>query len=246
MKRILFIFFIVFFITDKTCAEHFIAATADWSPYAMQTEKGITGISVDIINEIVKLTGDSIIINLYPAKRLNQLFEQNKFDINFADSPDWNKTKKNPNFVFSKKYIDVKEYVYFVKNRYIELKRPIDLKGKTIGISAGYYYDMFQDYFNKGIITKKEIYSNISLLRFLKKGRCDAALFDHNLFEYLILQLQYDKKQFKQGLEINNAPLGLKFRIEKRNAVKRFNQAISILEKKGFIKQIIHKYTKVN
>jgi cystine transport system substrate-binding protein len=242
MKQYLFLF-ILLVLSHHSYAENFIAATANWSPYAMKTEEGITGISVEILNEIVKRTGDTISINIYPTKRLNMLFDSNKLDINFADSPDWNEAKHSQNYIFSEKYFDVKEYVYFLKNRFIETNKPKDLKGKRIGISAGYYYEMFDAYFKRHIIIKKEIYSNKSLLRFLKSGRCDAAFFDNVLFDYLIIQLDFDKKQFKRGFEINNAPLGLKIRIEKRHAVKRFNNAIRTLKKEGFIKKIIHKYT---
>jgi len=242
MKRYVLFFYIIAF-SYKAYAEHFIAATANWSPYAMITEEGISGISVDILNEIVKRTGDTVSINIYPTKRLNKLFVSNKLDINFADSPDWNKTQKNPDYHFSRQYLNVKEYVYFLKNRYIALNSPIDLKGKIIGISAGYYYAMLEEYFNKDIIIKIELYSNKSLLRFLKMGRCDAAIIDNVLFEYLIVQLDYDKNQFKRGLDLNNAPLGLKIRIEKKHAVKRLNQAIRDLQKEGVINKIIHQYT---
>jgi len=243
MKRY-FLFVFILLISHKSYAENFHAATANWSPYAMTTKEGISGVSVEILREIVKRTGDTISINIYPAKRLNKMFNLNKLDINFADSPDWNETNKYPDYVFSEKYLNVKEYVYFLKDRYIDIKSPLDLKGKIVGISAGYYYDMFEDYFKKGIIIKHELYSNKSFLRFFKMGRCDAAFFDNLLFEYLLVQLNYDHHYFKRGLELNNAPLGLKIRIEKRHAVKRFNTVIRILKKEGFIKKIIQKYTK--
>ena len=246
MKKSYILFIFIFLLSHKSYAENFIAATANWSPYAMITEKGISGISVDVLNEIVKRTGDTVSINLYPAKRLNKLFDLNKLDINFADSPDWNIISKNPKYVFSENYINVKEYVYFLKDRYIDLKSPIDLKGKNIAISAGYYYAMFEKFFNKGSITKIELNSNKSLLRFLKMGRCDAALFDNILFDFLLVELKYDKRKFKRGLEINNAPLGLKIRIEKKNALNRINKAIKMLKKEGFIKKTISKYIKQN
>ena len=108
----------IVFIVHNAFAEDFRASTAHWSPYAMKTEKGISGISVEILKEIVKRTGDTVSIKLYPTKRLNNLFNRNELDINFADSPDWNEIKENPDFLFTKKYMDVKEYIYFLQPYY--------------------------------------------------------------------------------------------------------------------------------
>jgi len=243
MKIIFIPIFVIFLTAQIIYAENFKAATAEWHPYAMQTENGISGIAVDILKEVMRRTGDTVAIKLYPATRLNKYFDTNRLDINFADSVLWNEAIKNPHFVFTDSYLFVKEYIYFQKDNYIEVNKPADLKGKIVGVTRGYYYAMFEDAFNKGIVEKDEVNTNENLLEKLKTGRNHAILMDNVLFNYLLFKLNCDRSLFKRGTEITNAPLGLKIRIEKKHVLPRLNKAIAEMKKQGIIKEIVKKYS---
>ena len=226
-------------------SEDFIAATANWLPYAIENEKGeISGIGADILKEVCKRTGDSVTIKIFPAERLNQMFDTNKIDINLADSPNWNEIKENSPFVFTESYSFVIENIYFLKNKYLDVKSPEDLKDKKVGIVRGYYYEMFKDAFNNKIVPFHEVNGEISLIQMLKENRVSCAFFDNYVFEYLIVKLHYKTSDFKKGMQLSNSPLGFKVRIEKKSAVQRFNKAINDMKKEGIINNIILQYTK--
>ena len=223
-------------------AESFKAGTAEWSPYAMTQNGKTVGIAVEILEQVAKLTGDTIDIKLYPAARLNAMFDNKELDINFADSPAWNEAKDPPTFIFTKDYTKVKEYLYFLSGQPLDVKKPEDLKGKTVGIVRDYYYAIFEDLFAKGIVKKEETDTPESLIQKLQKGRHEVAIFDTFLFDYLVKTFKFNPAEFKQGMEVNDSSIGFKVQIDKKKAVERFNVAIDKLKADGSIDKIIQKY----
>lgn len=234
---------LLLFVSVSIFSEEYIVATAEWSPYAMKTDKEILGISVDILKEVFILTGDTYTIKLLPVERLNKLFDDNKIDINFADSPLWN-DPSNGNYLFTVSYSNVDEYIYFKKDKFIDVKTPDDLKGKKVGIVRGYYYEVFENNFNNNLLIKDESNTNEALFQKLNWGRIDCAFFDTVLFDYLIKTEKANVDDFKRGVVLTNSPLGFKIRIEKKNSVEKFNKAIEKLKRDGVVDRIIKKYTK--
>lgn len=237
------LFFLFLIGAQFVYAETFIAATAEWRPYAFYEDKKVRGISVEILQQIGKRTGDEFQIELYPAKRLKQLFERGKIDINFADSPLWNEKNKKPSYLFSESYLSVREYLYFEKEHYVDIRKIEDLYGKRVGITRGYYYEMLEVPFQKALILKEEAPGNINLIKKLLFGRSDAMVMDDLLFHHLISSLDYDEEDFKRGMRLSDAPLGIKIRSGKIEALSRINQAIRQLEVEGFIETVVSKYT---
>lgn len=236
--------FLIFLITVQfVYAETFRAATAEWRPYAFCEKEKVQGVSVDILQHIGKKTGDEFKIELYPAKRLNQLFEQGKIDINFADSPLWNEKTKNPAYAFSESYLSVREYLYFQQEHYVDVRKIDDLYGKRVGITRGYYYEMLEVPFQKDLIFREEAPGNINLIKKLLFGRSDAMVMDDVLFRYLVASLEYDEKDFKRGMKLSDAPLGIKIRSGKKEALSRINRAIRQLKEEGFIETAVSKHT---
>jgi len=235
--------FIVFSLGSSLLAETFQAGTAEWRPYAYLTEtKKLEGIAVEIVMELAKRTGHTIHVELYPAKRLNQLFDENKLDMNFADSLLWNPKTRESNHVFTIHYMTVKEYLYFHKDHYTRNATIADLKGKTVGIVLGYYYPMLEQEFKSGEITKREIPHELGLLKNLWKKRVDVAVFDNILFSYLITEMGYSSKAFRRGLLLGSAPLGIKMRIEKREFLKGLNRDLIEMKTDRTIDKIVNKY----
>ncbi len=224
-------------------AELLEAATAHWSPYAMQVEqRQLQGISVEILQEIIKRSNNEVMMQLHPTERLNQLFDDKQIDINFADSPVWNQQSKDPQYVFSESYTTVFEYIYFLEENYKEVNAPDDLSEKFVGVTRGYYYEDYEDFFNTGKIKKHEAYSNSNLIALLDKNRVDAAFFDDVLFNYLLKTEHFAKCKFKRGKRLSTAPLGLKLIIEKQYLLQGINNAIAEMKADGTIKDIVDKY----
>lgn len=244
MKKCNIMVLILILLSYTAYGEHFRAGTAHWPPYAYYTEdKKAAGIAVEVLNEISNKTGHTFRIRLYPAKRLNMMFKENLLDINFADSPLWNVEMSNPDYVFSISYINIKEYVYF-PSRFKPVKPNIEgLSGKTVGIILGYYYPMLEHEFRGGSIHKIEFTDEIELLDNLKKQKIDAAIFDDILFNYLTDKKGYRASDFKRSIQLSNAPLGMKLRIEKKSYLKELNNELERLIKSGKLKSIIKKYS---
>jgi len=244
LKKLFTIVALFMLICGAVSGEVFIAGTAQWQPYAYYDGAGnLTGISVEIVRELSKRSGHAIHMELYPAKRLNLMFDKNRLDMNFADSALWNEVSPAPDFVFSIPYMQVSEFLYFNKTTYVDTKKLNDLQGKTIGIVSGYYYPMLEPEFESNRIKKLEFPNETALLMGLKALRADAAIFDDILFEVLLKQKQYPPGQFKRGLQLSNAPLGIKFRIEKKAYVIQFNSILESMLKDQTIPTIIQKYT---
>lgn len=109
--RYLILLFLLPFILN---AQEFKIATAHWSPYASKTDSGeYKGIAVDIAQTVIIRAGHTYTTTLYPTNRLKKLFQYEKIDINFADSPLWNTDQKNS--YFTKPYLEVKEFLYLLK-----------------------------------------------------------------------------------------------------------------------------------
>lgn len=223
--------------------EHFKAASDIWSPFFLVSNSQFSGIGPDILTEITRRTGDSISFQRFPNKRTIIMFNEKKIDMMVLDSPLWNDPNNSKSMVFSNEVMSVQEYVYFLKDNYIEVKKPVDFRGKTVNILRGYVYPVFQNAFKRGIVNKNEISYESNLIKTLMAKRCSAIFMDSVAFRYIISQLGYDKKLFKRGLQLSDTKLGFKIRREKAHILPRFNKAIAAMKKDGTIKRIIKKYT---
>ena len=203
----------------------------------------LNGIAVDIFNQIISRSGYNNKSTLLPTKRLNVLFDTNKIDINFADSPNWNPKKLNPQYVFSDPYMHVAEYIYFKEGNIKTVNQPSDLNGKIVGINFGYYYEDFTPFFTQESIRIYESHTANKLVNLLNMGRIDAIFLDEIAFKHLLNEENLPPISFKRGKKLSMAPLGLKVRIEKKHLLTKFNQVIAELKKDGSIKKIISKYT---
>jgi len=247
LNYLIFILYVFVFSSGQLHAEQIKAATADWQPYAMLDENGLLqGIAYEVFREILKRTNTHASVHLLPTKRLNLHFDNNLIDINFADSPDWNPQVSNPQYLFSEPYAVVSEYIYFLKEKYLPILKPEDLMGKTVGISFGYYYGLFEGSFNSGDVKKYEAHDSKKLILMLKYGRIDATFYDDVTFNYHLNQLGYSDSDFIRGLRLTQAPLTLKIRLEKQALLEKFNVAIRQMKEDGTIEKLVSKYTRMS
>jgi polar amino acid transport system substrate-binding protein len=224
-------------------AETLTAASDNWPPFFMQRDGQLAGIGHDILTEIARRTGDSIDIQKLPNKRALKLFDEGKIDLIVIDSALWNDPKNIPGMLFSDELMSVSEYIYFLRDGYIEVKNPADLAGKTVNILHGYSYPAFDAAFSNGTVQKYEVYNEQSLIEMLMKKRASAIFMDSIAFHYNVQKLKYDPTLFRSGLQLSNAPLGVKVRRARADILPRFNQAIAAMKADGSIDKIVQKYT---
>ena len=219
------------------------AATASWYPFAYYDEKHeLHGIAVEIMQQLAKATGQSVDIQLYPATRLAQLFQQGRLDINIADSPLWNPRDPRHPPLFTVSYLDVNEYLYFVAEHPPRIDDINDLQNMRIGTEAGYYYPMLEPAFRTGSIKRIEYPQATAMPAALQQHKLDAMAMDEWLFGYLASTGQLDPDRFYRGLQLSHAPLGMKLSPALRELKPALDKAISELQKNGTISDIIFRY----
>lgn len=223
--------------------ETLTAASDNWPPFFMQTDGQLSGIGHDILTEIARRTGDRIKMQKLPNKRALKLFDEGKIDLIVIDSPLWNDPQNIPGMLFTDELMAVSEYIYFLRDSHVEVKTPADLAGKTVTILRGYSYPSFDAAFASGTVQKYEVYNEQSLLEMLIKKRASAIFMDSIAFHYNVQKLKHDPNLFKSGLQLSNAPLGVKVRRARADILPRFNQAIAAMKADGSINKIVQKYT---
>jgi polar amino acid transport system substrate-binding protein len=219
------------------------AASDNWPPFFMEENAEISGIGYEILTEVARRTGDKIQISRLPNKRALKLFDEGQIDIIVIDAALWNDPKNIPGMVFSDDLMSVNEYSYFRNDNFIDLKTPTDLAGRTAGILNGYTYPAFDEAFNTGLVKKVEAYREQSLLQMLMHNRVDAIFMDSVAFDYNTSRFGYDQALFKRGIQLSDAPLGIKVRVGKAEILPRLNKAIAQMKADGTIDKIVKKYT---
>lgn len=220
------------------------AATASWYPFAYYDEKhDLHGIAVEIMQQLAKQTGQSVDIQLYPATRLAQLFQQGELDINIADSPLWNPRDPRHPPLFTVSYLDVNEYLYFSAEHPPRVDDTNDLQGMRIGTEAGYYYPMLESAFRTGSIKRIEYSQAIEMPSALQQHKLDAMAMDEWLFGYLAQRGQLDPERFYRGLQLSHAPLGMKLSPALKELKPALDKALGEMQKRGTISDIIFRYS---
>ncbi len=223
--------------------ETFHAGSDTWAPFFMVSNDQFSGIGVDILTEVVHRTGDELDLQHLPNVRALSMFDNKEIDMIVIDSPLWNDQEKLKDMIFSDELMSVKEYIYFLKDEYIEVEAPEDLRGKVVNIFLGYSYPTFEEAFNKGIVGKDEVSSELSLIRMLVAKRCTAIFMDSIAFEYNASRLGYEKNMFKRGMQLSDTELRIKIRRDKSSILPRINKVISEMKRDGSIDLITKKYT---
>lgn len=222
-------------------AETLHAGTAPWRPFAFYDEQHqLQGIAVDIARELAQRTQNQLQLELYPAKRLNQLFDTRQLDINIADSPLWN---PQPSQIrFTRHYMEIREYLYFARDHGIKAQRVDELKDLDIGLILGYAYPKLEPLFVSGQLRKHEYADEATLLKLLQRHRLDAIVMDEVLFNHLVQQNPQLAHQYQQGLQLSTAPLALKLHSSDDKLTQQLDAALLQMEQEQVIQQIIQRY----
>ena len=241
-KLFLTIALCVFSLTST--AEGFKAASDIWSPFFMVSSNGYSGIGVEVLNEVVRRSGDKVSFHSMPTKRAHVMLDNNDVDLMVLDSPFWNSDYQMKTIIFTDDIMSVQEYIYLLQENDITITTPSDLKGKTVNILRGYSYPLVNHEFKEGLFHYQKVDNETSLIKTLLLNRADAIFMDSVAFQYSISIMGHDNALFSRGMQLSNATLGIKIRKEKNHILPRFNKAIADMKKDGTIDNIISKYTK--
>jgi len=169
------------------------------------------------------------------------MFAANKVDINFVDSAICNMPSATSNYVFTNSYMTIGEYVYSrVDDSRVE--KLADLHGKKLGMVLGYYYPLLEEALMSGKIVKVDTVSEASGLAMLRLRRIDFAISDSTHFAYLGKKGDISPADFKQGMQLSKAALGIKLRKEIKAYLGEFNGELRAMKEDGTIARIIQRY----
>ena len=135
-------------------------------PYIFTQQERKSGIYVDILKEIEKITGDKFILRYYPIKRSIKAFSAG--DIEPGINPAWRKEWQAES-LYSAPFMMYTDIVAFRRNEYFKVSNVQDLVGKKIATVKGYYYPGFQEGLNSKKITRYNLTHEFQLLQYLSK-----------------------------------------------------------------------------
>jgi polar amino acid transport system substrate-binding protein len=243
MKLLLPWIWICWIASGLAHADTLKVGTAPWRPFAFYDEHHqLKGIAVDIARELARRTDHQLQLELYPAKRLNQLFDANKLDINIADSPQWNPQPPTVPLRFTRSYMQVREYLYFAHDHDTATQELSQLKNQDIGIIRGYFYPKLEPLFQSNQLHKHEYADEETQLEMLKRHRLDAIVMDEVLFNHLLQRNPQLTTAFRRGIQLSTAPLALKLHAADELLAQQLDNALLHMEQEHVIERIIQSY----
>jgi len=199
-----------------------------------------TGIYVDLLNEIGKVSGHQFEFVHYPTKRAMLLFDEGEIHVEPGINPVWRSGSKVPG-KFTAAFAQAEDVVVFQNGKAKPVKSADDLAGSKVGTIKGFFYPGYMDAFKSKKIKRQDSQSEEKLMLKMASGRLDAMFIRKEAVQY---RIKIDE-QFKD-LVIGDAigAVGIMFRIHpsKASAVESLNSAIEQLKANGKIDEIYSKY----
>ena len=234
------IIFTVIPFSKETLSETFtVGLKSDWyPPFYFEEGNANTGIYIDILHEIGRITGDDFKKEYYHTPGKYEMFKKNLVDIEPGVNPAWRKKYKDIS-VYTVPFGRATDVMLFRKGARFPVKSILDLEGKSVGAVRGYVYPGFITYFDYGRSKRDDSTNEEQLLRKLVKERTDLAFINKTVAQYLINLHHYD---CEYGNVIGDVEIMFRLHINKKDALDRFNQALKKLLENGTIDKIYAKY----
>lgn len=224
-------------------AQNLLGGGAQWHPYSFQDADGqAKGIAVDIVREVMAQNGQSLEFVFYPANRLNLLLNEGRVDLNYADSPIWNTPDAGKRFVYSRPYLRVREYLYFL-NDHPARRLPLnELQGLRVGVVRGYTYPSLDAALREDRLIKVETSREPALLELLQLRRVDAIAVVDDVFADMLTARHIEPGHFTRGAKLSDAPLVIKLQREHAHQLPRVNAALEKMIRSGEVERIRNSY----
>lgn len=155
-----------------------------WPPFEMMLEGGPTGAASEIIR-VSMPEGVEVRVKMIPASR-SVLRIPGDTVYTRLESKDW--IDNCDLYLWSEPILNLKTVLFSRKDNPLEYKGPSSLVGMTIGCIKSFRYPEVEPLFRSGKANRYDVNSDVVLLRMLKAGRVDAALFDQYTARWIIRQ----------------------------------------------------------
>ena len=135
-------------------------------PYSFPNTNKKTGIYLDILEEISKITGEIFVPKYLPAARTRILFTSGQIDIVPGVNPAWDKKRKDIS-VYSIPFSVSKDVIFFRKGEGVAETNAADLIGKRIATVRGYYYPGYEELFENNKIHRIDLNNELQVTKFV-------------------------------------------------------------------------------
>ncbi len=169
-------------------AETIRLTNGEWPPYTSQNLKPHFGIVSHLVTKAFALMGITVQYGFFPLKR----------EIEYAKNEGWDgsigwalgRRELTKDFFFSKPIITIPKALYSLRTKPVIWNTMKDLKGKHIGITAGYFYgEAFERAKQERLFIVEEVTYDAQNLKKLLLGRIDAFAMEVETAIYLMNHL---------------------------------------------------------
>ena len=239
----LIIAWLLYLLASPVAADPYLAASAQWKPYAFEDDSGqLQGIAVDIARRVMQLADVDVTLVTYPVNRLQSMLRKKEIDLNYADALIWNSPEDQRHYVFSEPYATVTEHLYFLADHPARTQTIAQMDHLTIGIVRGYIYRALEPALEAHRLERLDTSRDDALIKLLQSRRVDAVAMVDDIFSSMAKANRLDPSQFRQGAKLSEASLVIKLQPEHAQWLPQINHAIDTLRTDGELEAIRQRY----
>lgn len=215
---------------------YIIGVPVDNVPFEMEKNKKISGLDIDLLDEIAKIEGFRVIWKPMTDNQLIESLQSKKLD------GVMNGIVEDQNIDSSDSYFGLGSVgVARIDNIYVNSME--NFKGKMFGVIKDTEDEVYANSISKSYEALAIPYENISsLLKDLAEGNIDIAFIDHSLAYYINNQKDTIKlKILTEKVNTENAVFVVK-KGENLELIKMFNEGLQKLKESGKYNEIVKKY----
>ncbi|MCK8058217.1 MULTISPECIES: methyl-accepting chemotaxis protein [unclassified Fusibacter] len=230
---------------SDTRDKRIVVATSAYEPYIIHDKKSskVSGIDVDLLKRIYEPKGYEVDFKIVPWETSINMIRSGVSDI----LPTLSKTKEREQFIaFSNSYRAENRYAFYTQSdKAIKINSYVDLRGKKIGVLAGYTYF---DAFDKDSRLKKEASANDAILfEKLERGQVDVVIMNEHGGDYYLSQHKLGKNVVKESyIEVDRGAdptyMGFPISDKKKHLKELFDAALSEMVNEGALIEIEKTY----
>lgn len=208
---------VLFLFTNAKAQQPFKLVCDIWPPYQSETENGLSGFSVEMVNAIYNQMGvPAPKIRSFPWRRAMEMIKHGDADGLFSA----NFTSDRHTFAYYPSEILFESFWVIWTREGEKIHSLEDLKGKTIGVVSGYSYTpQFWDFIKTNCIVEN-VNSDKANFKKLNAGRIDATVAEHSNGIHLAALLECKEIIPNQAVTIKRDGLYIIF--SRKNTTEEF------------------------
>lgn len=244
MKRLLPLFVLLIWMGSALAAEKTIRLATPpggFPPFIIVAPgQQISGIVVDVLQEIAALHGYQIQHTDAPKKRVEQMILNDQLDA-YPRAVEWGDAPAR--FLFTDSILRIRDLVFSRRQAPLRYRSPDDLLGKSVGTHLGYVYQKLTPYFDSKRILRADAGTEKSMLLMLQAGRTDALVMNERVALWLIMTENLQDQFTASETELDGYEYRLMFGPQWSEFVAHFNRELARMKRDGRLARVIGRYS---